>query len=246
MAIKQEDISNALNELNLPRGEVQKGVPTDGDLNSSNGAADESGTLGVAGENMNDKHDNKKKKGEAKKSDEPASFEENLPVEVETKVEVSSFLKSLVDHTAQQVNGLRDFVVKSDRAQDSRFEEIMERLDDTSESIGNLGIVLKALCEKVGIIGDKPASSKSIEGISKSERTFENTLEEGAVEAPTTSEEGFYKSLAGKDSLTVKKAITDAMCDLVKKGNLSQEDVINFETFSFVTPEANKLLQAIL
>ena len=54
-------------EPNLPQDDVNKGdgVPTDGDLNTSNGAADGGGTnnsLEAPGENMNTKHGNTKGK----------------------------------------------------------------------------------------------------------------------------------------------------------------------------------------
>jgi len=254
--ITKSDVQNALDSLEsgLPADDVNKGdgVPTDGDLNTSNGAADGGGSLKAPGDNMNDKYGNKKTKGcAAKKSEVPADFNEELPLEVETKIDVSEFLKSLVDHTADQVNGLREFVVKSDQAMDARTDDIIDEIEDVKKSLGDVGVVLKAICQRIGIVENAPATvAKSqttdapITDAKPAERTFEDISKSG--DDTNQNATGFYKSLQGKQPLDMKKAISDALCDLVKKGELSETEVINFETYSHISPEADVKLRSVL
>lgn len=260
MSVTKEDVQKALHKIgdDLPEengsstenDDVQKAggsvaatgseVPSK-DLNTSNGAADKEGSLKVPqGENMNDKYGNKKEKGTKKSLPE---FEDDLPPEVETKVEVSEFLKSLVDHTANQVNGLRDFVVKSDEASEARTDDLIDMIEDVQKSQANIGIVLKAVCEKIGIIENEPEVRKSATSAAAPvERTFENPVQ-ASQEAGKAQGNNFYKSLEGKSPLDVKKSMSAGMIELVKKGELDQTDVINFETYGYVSPEADAKLR---
>lgn len=268
MKVTKEDVQKALTDLgsNLPSDEgsstgkdvnkaessaPKKGgdVPKDGDLNTSNGAADGGGGLNVPqGENMNDKYGNKK--GKAKKSETPTEFGDNLPSEVETKVEVSEFLKSLVDHTANQINGLRDFAIKSDQAMEARTEEITEQIDGIEKSLSNIGLVLKAVCERIGIIENQPAVQKSETANAQPQRHVERTFENPTQQSQDTggaapAGNSIYKSLEGKAPLDVKKSISAGMCELVKKGELVETDVINFETYGYVSTEADTKLRSM-
>jgi hypothetical protein len=211
---------------------------------------------------MNDKHGNKAGTVGTKKSDPPPEFNQGLPSEIETKIDVSEFLKSLVDHTATQVNGLREFVVKSDQAADARTDDIVDEIADVKKSLQNIGIVLKAVCERIGIVENKPATVAKSDTAAQgkpTERQFENTVKSGS-EAPVDGDggdgggtghqnqnaTGFYKSLAGKSPMEMKKCISTALCDLVKKGELAETEVINFETYSHISPEADVKLRSML
>jgi hypothetical protein len=239
--ITRDDVSKALSKLDLSKsGEVSKS----GDLGPTEGAAEEGGTLSAPGESMAHEAGESKAKeaSEKKKGDDDESkksFYDDMPSEVEAKVEVSTFLKSLVDHTAGQINGLRDFVVKSDRAQDARYEDLMDSINGLAKSMGNVGIVLKAVCERIGVIENEPMQPKAVIKSAAIEKTF--VAMEGAPEG-----EGLYKSLGNKSPVEVRKGISDAMMELVKKGEMKDTDLINFETFGYVTPEADKLLRTIL
>lgn len=246
--ITRDDVSKALSKLDLSKGEVAKG-----DLGPANGAAEEDGTLAAPGEDMNKekgesgkgmegratKENTGSKEKESFKEEGNKSFYDEMPAEVEAKVEVSTFLKSLVDHTAGQINGLRDFVVKSDKAQDARYEDLMDSINGLAKSMGNIGIVLKAVCERIGVIENEPMQPKAVVKSAAVEKTF--VAMEGAPEG-----EGLYKSLGNKSPVEVRKSISDAMMELVKKGEMKDTDLINFETFGYVTPEADKLLRTIL
>jgi hypothetical protein len=238
--ITREDVSKALSKLDLSKGDVAKA----GDLGPTEGAAEENGSLGAPGESMaheagesKGKEAKEKKEGDDDKESKK-SFYDNLPAEVEAKVEVSTFLKSLVDHTAGQINGLRDFVVKSDKAQDARYEDLMDAVNGLAKSMGNVGIVLKAVCERIGVIENEPMKPKAV--------TQSAGIEKAFVAMPANEGDGMYKSLANKSGVEVRKSISDAMIELVKKGDMSDTDLINFETFGYVTPAADKLLRTIL
>ena len=231
--LTKDDVKKALREIDdgLDKSEGA-------DLNSANGAATEEGSLKSVGEDMNDKEN---KKGEVKtKKSMPEDFFEQLPEEVETKVEVSSFLKSLVDHTADRVDGLKEFVVKSDEASEVRAEEIQEGVQDLQKSLQNIAIVLKAVCERIGILENEPEAQKSVTNEGDGERTFQKS---GAEEEGS---DAVYKSLNGKAPEVQKSMISSAMIDLVQKGKLSDLDVVNFETYGQVSPEADVLLRGVL
>ena len=129
--------------------------------------------------------------GPAKKS--MPSFADDMPSEIQTKVDVSQFLRSLVDHTAQTVNGMRDVLVKSDLAQDGRIASLEEGIEGLSKSMGNIGVVLAAICERIGVVESAPAQPKSVvKSAAPVKRDFAGGEEAGKEEG------GLYKSLVGK------------------------------------------------
>ena len=185
------------------------------------------------GEEEEDDMEMSKKSKKAKKS-----FANELPEEVQTKIEVSGFLKSLVDHNVDGLKKLADFVAKSDSAQETRFEELTEVVEGLAKSQAKIGIVLKAMCEKLNIIENSPAQAVKSDMVAKSanaERTFSSGLESEKGEEPV------FKSLSNDPSLA-KSQISNALCDLVMKGEATDLDVINFESAGFISPElVNKL-----
>lgn len=177
--------------------------------------------------------------------EQPEDFNKSLPPEVETKVEVSDFLKSLVDHNAGCMDNLRDAVVKGELAAEDRSEELVEAVEGLQKSMGDIGTVLKAICERIGVIENEPAGVvKSQTSVPTADRTF--TDPHAGAEAATTDEGGMFKSLVGKPETIQKSTIASAMMDLVKKGELEDTEVINFETYNYLTPEADSKLRAIL
>lgn len=247
MKVTKDDVIAAINRL-------EKGG--DADLNSANGAADGDGdddSLKAPGEDMNDSANNKKGKGDAMKSqkptDAPEDFHKSLPAEVETKVDVSEFLKSLIDHNAQCLNGLRDYVVKGSLDSEDRHQELADSVGSITKSLSNVGLVLKAICERIGIIENKAEGRKSMTSasdVNKSvDRPFANPNTASEAD-PASGGEAVYKSLAGKSPHIQKSMISEALCDLVRKGEAKDTDVINFETYSYLTPELDSKLRAVL
>lgn len=180
-----------------------------------------------------EKKEHAKMKMKAKKS-----FANELPEEVQTKIEVSEFLKSLVDHNVDGLKKLADYVAKSDAAQEGRYEDLAGVVEGLAKSQAKIGIVLKAMCEKLNIIENSPANSVKSDMVAKSqkaERTFSSGLESEKGEEP------MFKSISN-DPVLAKSQISNALCDLVMKGEATDMDVINFESAGFISPElVNKL-----
>jgi len=170
------------------------------------------------------------------------SFQEEMPEEVQTKIDVSEFLKSLVDHTGNVIDELRNGVAKSEAAHESRYNELNDVIGDVMQSQAKIGVVLKAICERIGVIENAPARPAKADTVAKSgekvERNFASGLEgEG--------NEKVFKSLSD-NPVVAKSQIANAICDLVKKGEASDLDVIGFESTSFIRPEiATKLKQTL-
>lgn len=173
------------------------------------------------------------------------SFNEDLPEEIETKIDVSDFLKSLVDHTAASVDGLRDYVAKSDRNTNARYDNIANAIGEIQKSQAMIGVVLKAVCQRIGVIEAAPARQAKADTIAKS------------AAAPAGADRKFASGLEGEKSEKVFKSISDnpviaksqiaaALCDLVVKGEADAMDVIGFESGSFIRPELVAKLQSSL
>lgn len=260
--ITREDVAQALEAIDT--GVMKGGEPSSKeDLNSANGAADGSAgdgkDLSAPGSDMNATYGNTKKKGKdgAMKSqvETPEDFNKSLPPAVETKVEVSDFLKSLVDHNAGCMDKLRDCVLKSEMAAEDRMEEVMEAVEEMQKSLGNVGIVLKAICERIGIVENAPAnvaksqtSADQSQPVAKSVTTTDRQFADpnGGSEAGQADEGGMFKSLVGKPASIQKSSIAVAIMDLVKKGEAADTDVINFETYNYITPELDSKLRSVL
>ena len=75
------------------------------------------------------------------------------------------------------------------------------------------------------------------------ERQFDDSAAQVIKSEPDA--QGFYKSLTGKPPHEVKKSISLALCELVKKGELSDVDVINFESNNYISSEADAKLRAM-
>jgi len=175
-------------------------------------------------------------------------FRQGMPSEIQTKVDVSQFLRSLVDHTATTVDGLRDALLKSDMATENRIDSVVEAVEGLQKSMGNIGVVLTAICERFGVIENQaaaPAKSIAKSGAPAGKAT-ERTFEGGEPAAEGQGQGTFYKSLVGKPGHIAKAMVSEALCDLVKKGQAQDIDVINFESTGFVPPELAVKLNAAL
>lgn len=185
-----------------------------------------------------DKEEEGDKKMKAKKS-----FHD-LPEEVETKIDVSDFLKSLVEHTADSIDGIAEVVAKSQTETVESYNALAGAVEDIQASQAKIGIVLKALCERVGVIENSPATTARAETVAKSdnevtERVFKSGLEEEKGEEP------MFKSLS-ENPHVAKSQISNALCDLVKSGKATDMDVIGFESSSYIRPEIVTELKTIL
>jgi hypothetical protein len=255
MGITAEQVSKALEEI-APAldGEISKA--SESDLDQPEGA--DMGYPSEAKKPMSDeaksKMMSKKKayKAEVEEDEEDEeeedmdmdmkakkSFSDGLSDEVQSKIEVSEFLRSLVEHTGDTIEDLRLTVAKSQRVSGERIETLAKSLDELHANQAKIGIVLKAICEKIGVIENTPHQSKAV---TKSEgqeelvdRTFKSALE-------TENEEPIFKGLSD-NPIMAKSQITNAMLELVKSGNAEDVDVINFESSGFISPEIQSKLK---
>ncbi len=146
-----------------------------------------------------------------------------------------------MNHLADSTDNLREAVVKSGEASEEKYNGLAEKVENVQKSQAKLGVVLKALCEKVGVIAAEPAREPKAETtVSKSgvvERNFDNPQTEEGAQKPK-----LFKSLS-ENPVIAKSQITEALCDLVKSGNAADMDVINFETAGHIKPELVSLLK---
>lgn len=191
---------------------------------------DEDGEEEEESDDDEDKKPNPFAKGKAVKK----SFTEDMPEEIETKIDVSEFLKSLVKHTGETIDSLTEYVVKSDKHHSGRYGELVGQVNEIQKSQAKIGLVLKAICEQIGVVKSAPARSTKSETVAKSapiaERKFDSGLEN---EAP---EEKMFKSLS-EDPRIAKSQMSETLCDLVKSGHATDMDVITFESNGFIRPE---------
>jgi len=173
------------------------------------------------------------------------SFANELPEEIQTKIDVSEFLKSLVNHTAESVDSLREYVAKSDIAHENRYSDVVEAIEEVQKSQAKIGVVLKAVCERIGIIEKSPArEAKAETNLAKSEvaeRPFENPRAEGDAK----NDKGIFKSLS-QNPREARAQVSNALCDLVKSGSATDLDVIGFESGGYIRPELVTKLQETL
>lgn len=170
------------------------------------------------------------------------SFAE-MPEEIETKIDVSEFLKSLVDHTGKSIHALTQYVAKSDAAHDARYNELVDVVEDIQKSQAKIGVVLKAICQQIGVISAAPAAPAKADTVAKSqakapERSFASGLE-------GEKEEKMFKSLS-ENPVVAKSQISNALCELVRKGEAQDLDVIGFESNSYIRPEIVSKLKSVL
>jgi hypothetical protein len=161
------------------------------------------------------------------------SFSEDMPEEIQTKIDVSEFLKSLVDHTGTCIDELATEVSKSERRIAGRYNELTSAVEDVQKSQAKIGIVLKAICQRIGIIENAPAQTRKSESVAKSggvDRKFSSGLEGDAEAAPV------FKSLS-KNPAVAKSQISEVLCDMVRKGEAQDLDVIGFETNGYIRPD---------
>lgn len=162
------------------------------------------------------------------------SFSEDLPEEVQTKIDVSEFLKSLVDHTSEAVDGLAGELAKSQAITKSRLDTLEEGLAEIQESQAKIGIVLKAICDRIGVISKSPARLAKSDMFAKSEATLADR--EFASGLAGEAQEKVFKSLSD-NPVIAKSQISNALCDLVKSGHATDLDVIGFESQGYIRPE---------
>jgi len=238
--VTTEDVMKALDSLQEGfDGEVKKA--TEQDLDQPEG-----GDLGnPAKEKLSDAVAKKAcKKGEDEGADADKKDEDDaekarkslseVPEEVQTKIEVSDFLKSLVDHNVEGLTKLAGFIAKSDKVQEARYDEITTLVENLAKSQAKIGIVLKAVCEKIGIIENSPAAPKA-EKVQKSEATAPERTFKSGLETEKADEQ-IFKGLS-TDPVVARSQLSNALCDLVMKGEAQDMDVINFESAGFIRPE---------
>lgn len=264
--VTPEMVEKALASLDANLGEEIVSKASENDLDQPEGA-----DLGnPAKEKMSDEAKAAKAKADVeegikkgKEEKEPASEEESeegegegedmalskkavkkseLPEEIQTKIDVSEFLKSLVEHTTESIDELANSVLKSEEATYAKFEELSKSVAEVVKSQAKIGLVLKALCEQAGILASAPKRvAKSETTVAKSavaERSF-------AQEPVEAGEEKMFKSLSD-NPMMAKSQITEALIDLVKSNKCTDMDLINFESTSYLRPEIVEQLKVKL
>jgi len=253
MTIKKDQLNKALDsleELAKSSAGSAKDQGANPPLNSAEGS-----DMGVPrGKPMSDEAKKKKEShGNADYSDKgkdmsKKSFADDLPEEVTETIDVSEFLKSLVDHVGAKHDDLRGEIAKSELAQATANEEFAAKLEGIEKSQAMIGIVLKSVCEKLGILENAPAHApKSETTVQKSEvaeKKFEQqdeTVEKGGEEKG----EKLFKSLSN-NPMIAKSQVSEALCDLVKSGEAADTDVISFEMNNYIAPHLVSKLKAKL
>jgi len=249
MGIKKEQINKALDELeNLATEEETTSKGDQGGKNAPLNSA-EGDDMGVPRGKPMSNEAKKKKESHGNANTNPSkggkamkSFKNDLPEEVEEQIDVSDFLKSLVDHTGTKMNELTDHISKGEIAQESFNESLMAKFETVEKSQAMIGVVLKSVCEKLGIIENEAAHTpKSETSINKSETVTDRKFEEAKPDATTEIKkveddgEAMFKSLS-KNPIVAKSQISDALCDLVKSGDALDTDVIQFEMNGYIAP----------
>lgn len=251
--IVQGDVIKALEKI---ESVVKGGEPKNAkDLNSANGAADgdeEDGKdLSAPGKDMNATYGNKKEEGKGKtmKSQTPESFYKSLPDQVTAKVEVSDFLKSLVNSISESSDRLSQSIVKSSEAAEARMDDVNDEIESIHKSLANVGIVLKSLCEAVGVISNQEAAApKAATTATQSTEVVQKSFVDpnAGAEAENPKGEAIYKSLDGKTKEIQKSMISGGIWELVQKGEATDLDMIAFETNNTISPELDGKLRKIL
>lgn len=260
--ITKDSVAKALSALEAASPDIVKG---EGSLDDTEGAASGGGdgSLKAPGEPMSNAAKGKAKKSLAASSekdedddsddgddedDSMKSFADDMPGEVRTKVDVSQFLRSLVDHSAATIESMRKAIIKSSQAQDQRVEVLLDAVEGLQKSQANIGVVLRAMCERIGVIENQPGVAKSVQAaatVTKSQAA-PVTREFVGGDDSQGQEQGIYKSLTGKAPHVQKAMISEALCQLVMKGEAQDTDVINFETYGHVPGELDTKLRAVL
>lgn len=175
-----------------------------------------------AEEEEEEEEDEEEEDGEESEKSLPA-FTEGLPEEVEAKIDVSDFLKSLTLHVGDCIDTLSDYVKKSEKSSEGRMETIEKSLEQVAENFKNVGIVLKGIVDAIGLVENSAVRApKSV--ITKSdvaERFDSNEIMSGISQDPTIA----------------KGQISGRLLDLAKAGKVRDLDIINFEQTGYLAPE---------
>lgn len=254
--VTEEMVNKALASLDAQLGEdVSKA--SESDLDQPEGA-----DLGnPVKEKMSDAAKGKKTEKSVEKEEKEESDEESedsdaddmgkakksmveLPEEIQEKIDVSEFLKSLVSHTSETIDALGEAIQKSEAAQETRIGGLSAQISEIQKSQAKIGLVLKALCEKAGILSSAPArviksETQSVAKSDVAERSFAQEVDENPAE------EKMFKSLS-ENPIVAKGQMTDALIELVKSNACSDMDLINFESTNFLRPEVVTLLKSKL
>lgn len=237
------DVSKAESDLDQPEG-ADIGWPADAKKKMSDEAKSKAMKAKVKKaedeEDEDEDEDEEMEKMEMNKKYKK-SFSDELPEEVQTKIEVSDFLRSLVEHTGESIEDLRLTIAKGDRLHGERYETLEKSVEELHANQAKIGVVLKAICEKIGVIENAPAAPAKAETIVKSaDRTFKSGLE------TEQGEESLFKGLSN-NPMIAKSQISTAIIDLVKKGDteVTDLDLINFETSGFISPAVQGKLKNV-
>lgn len=167
--------------------------------------------------------------------------------EIQAKIEVSGFLKSISSEVGTCLNSMKDVVEETSKSYNERATSLEEQIADVQQSQAKLGIVLKAICQEMKIVGDSPASDpKATTEINKGgEDHNERNFETGAGKEDDGTVQKAFPGLSDNPVLA-KGQITNVLVDMVFKGEISDTAVVAFETSMFIEPELVPKIQKAL
>lgn len=178
---------------------------------------------------------------------EVKSLNARADAEIKNKIEVSDFLKSLHEGLNDTLEAMGDVIAKSATVYDGRTKSMEEKLDDVMQYQAKLGVVLKAMCEHLGMLGNQPARGpKAVStAVTKSgagtpvERQFADPR---AALAAAADKSELFPGLS--DNPVVAKAqLVGVALDLAKSGKIEPTDVINLEMNGHIRPEIVPMIQ---
>lgn len=165
--------------------------------------------------------------------------------EVQAKIEVSAFLKSISDHIGNCMDSMKDAVLDTSKSYNERTSTLEEQIADIQQSQAKLGIVLKAICEELNIIGNSPAADQKADTeINKGDGTHvERKFETGVGD-----ENAIQKALPGlsDNPIVAKSQITNILVEMVYKGEITDTAVVSFESGGFLEPDLVPKVQKAL
>lgn len=268
MTIKMEDVSKALTELeevlekasddDLTEAEgsdldsgIHEGNELSKDSNEDEGASGAEKKSPKAAKSATAKHDEEEEEEEEeekkpkKEEEEMKSLKDRADAEIEAKIEVSEFLKSLHDGLNDTLESMAQVVTKSAELYDTRAKGLEAQIADLQQNQAKIGLVLKAMCEQMGMIGNKRANEPK--SVQKSGAKPGAPAERQFIDPKQVLDDAAEKSKMwpglSDNPVIAKSQLLNVALDLAKGGKIEQTDVINLESNGHIRPEIVPMFQ---
>lgn len=169
----------------------------------------------------------------------------NADTEIKQAIEVSDFLKSLHGSLNDTLESMQDVIKSSGAMHATQIKSLEERIDDIQMNQAKLGVVLKAMCEHMGMLGNQAA--REAKSVAKSGGAAGQPAERKFVDPAQVLEEAANKSAMfpgmSANPIVAKSQLLDAAMELAKSGKIGEVDVINLEANGHMRPEVATLIQ---